>query len=87
MDAIGKGPDDIIGVGFDLGQGVMKALEGGYALVTADQQPYQQGYLPVLSLWQQLVYNLGPLVVDTGAGFVTQDNYQSVIELAEQGIR
>ena len=87
MDAIGKGPDDIIGVGFDLGQGVMKALEEGYALVTADQQPYQQGYLPVVSLCQQLVYNLGPLVVDTGAGFVTQDNYQSVIALAEQGIR
>jgi hypothetical protein len=41
----------------------------------------------VLSLCQQLVYNLGPMVVDTGAGFVTQDNYQSVIELAEQGIR
>ncbi len=87
MDAVGKGPDEIIGVGFDLGQGVMRAFDGGYVLVTSDQQPYQQGYLPVLSLCQQLVYQLGPLNVDTGAGFVTIDNYKDVVPLAEQGIR
>jgi len=55
--------------------------------VTSDQQPYQQGYLPVLSLCQQLVYKLGPLNVDTGAGVVTVDNYQDVVALAEAGIR
>jgi len=87
MDALGKGPDDIIAVGFDLGQGVMTAFDGGYVTVTADQQPYQQGYLPVLSLCQQLVYKLGPLNVDTGAGFVTADNYKDVVALAEQGVR
>ena len=87
MGAVGKGPEDIIGVGFDLGQGVMTAFDGGYVLVTADQQPYLQGYMPVLSLCQQLVYKLGPLNVDTGAGFVTADNYQDVVPLAEQGIR
>jgi simple sugar transport system substrate-binding protein len=87
MDAIGKEPGDIMGVGFDLGQGVMTAFDAGYVLVTADQQPYQQGYLPVLSLCQQLVYKLGPLNVDTGAGFVTVDNYKDVVSLAEAGIR
>jgi len=87
MEAVGKAPDEIIGVGFDLGQGVMRAFDGGYVLVTSDQQPYLQGYMPVLSLCQQLVYKLGPLNVDTGAGFVTVDNYQDVAPLAEQGIR
>ncbi len=87
MDAVGKGPGDIMAVGFDLGQGVMTAFDGGYVTVTADQQPYQQGYLPVLSLCQQLVYRLGPLNVDTGAGFVTTDNYKDVVALAEQGVR
>ena len=87
MEAVGKAPDEIIGVGFDLGQGVMRAFEGGYVLVTSDQQPYLQGYMPVLSLCQQLVYKLGPLNVDTGAGFVTVDNYQEVVPLAEAGIR
>lgn len=87
MDAIGKEPGEILGVGFDLGQGVMAAFEAGHVLVTSDQQPYQQGYLPVLSLCQQLVYKLGPLNVDTGAGFVTVDNYQDVVALAEDGVR
>jgi simple sugar transport system substrate-binding protein len=87
MDAIGKEPGEILGVGFDLGQGVMAAFEAGHVLVTSDQQPYQQGYLPVLSLCQQLVYKLGPLNVDTGAGFVTVDNYQDVVALAEEGVR
>lgn len=87
MSAVGKQPDDIIGVGFDLGQGVMRAFEQGYVLVTADQQPYLQGYMPVLSLCQQLVYQLSPMNVDTGAGFVTEDNYRDVAPLAEAGIR
>lgn len=87
MDAVNKEPGEILGVGFDLGQGVMAAFEAGHVLVTADQQPYQQGYLPVLSLCQQLVYKLGPLNVDTGAGFVTVDNYKDVVALAEEGIR
>ncbi|KPP88310.1 MAG: ABC-type sugar uptake system substrate-binding component [Rhodobacteraceae bacterium HLUCCA08] len=87
MGAVGKEAGEIIGVGFDLGQGVMTAFESGHVLVTSDQQPYQQGYLPVLSLCQQLVYQLGPLNVDTGAGFVTVDNYQDVAPLAEAGLR
>jgi simple sugar transport system substrate-binding protein len=87
MQAVGKAPEDIIAVGFDLGQGVMTAFEQGYVLVTADQQPYQQGYMPVLSLCQQIVYELGPLNVDTGGGFVTADNFMAVAPLAEQGLR
>ncbi len=87
MQSIGKEPDEIIGVGFDLGQGVMAAFEQGYVLVTSDQQPYLQGYMPVLSLCQQIVYQMGPLNVDTGAGFVTADNYMDVVPLAQEGIR
>lgn len=87
MQAVGKAPGDIMGVGFDLGQGVMSAFEGGYVLVTSDQQPYLQGYVPVLSLCQQVVYQLGPMNVDTGAGFVTMDNFEAVAPLADAGLR
>jgi simple sugar transport system substrate-binding protein len=87
MDSIGVEPGSIIGVGFDIGQGVKESLESGHMLVTADQQPYLQGYMPVLSLCQQLVYDLAPLNVDTGSGFVTVDNVGSVAELANQGFR
>ena len=87
MQSMGKKPGDIIGVGFDIGQGVKESLESGYMLVTADQQPYQQGYLPVISLCQQLVYKLAPLNVDTGSGFVTAASVGEVSELANAGYR
>jgi simple sugar transport system substrate-binding protein len=87
MQAVGKGPGDIMAVGFDLGQGVMTGFEQGYISLTSDQQPYLQGYMPVLSLCQQIKYKLGPLNVDTGAGFVTPDNYKDVVPLAEAGLR
>lgn len=87
MQSMGKTPSDIIGVGFDIGQGVRESIESGYMLVTADQQPYQQGYLPVLSLCQQLVYKLAPLNVDTGSGFVTAANVGDVATLADAGFR
>lgn len=87
MESMGIKPGQIIGVGFDIGQGVKESLESGHMLVTADQQPYQQGYLPVLSLCQQLVYKLAPLNVDTGSGFVTADNVAEVADLANQGFR
>jgi len=87
MDSMGIEPGSIIGVGFDIGQGVQEALESGHILVTADQQPYLQGYMPVLSLCQQLVYDLAPMNLDTGSGFVTVDNVGAVAELANAGFR
>lgn len=87
MDSMGIEPGAIVGVGFDIGQGVKEALESGHMLVTADQQPYLQGYMPVLSLCQQLVYDLAPMNLDTGSGFVTVDNVGAVAELANAGFR
>ena len=52
----------------------------------ADQQPFLQGYLPILNLCHRIVLGLGA-DVDTGAGFVTPENYHMVAKLAEQGLR
>lgn len=87
MDSMGIEPGSIIGVGFAIGQGVQESLESGHKMVTVDQQPYLQGYLPILSLCQQLVYKLAPLNVDTGSGFVTVDNVGDVAVLANEGFR
>ncbi len=87
MGSMGIEPGAIIGVGFDIGQGVQESLESGHMLVTADQQPYLQGYMPVLSLCQQLVYKLAPMNLDTGSGFVTAANVGKVAVLANEGFR
>jgi simple sugar transport system substrate-binding protein len=87
MDALGKAPGDIINIGFDTSPAIMEAFSSGYVQLTSDQQPFQQGYLPILSLCGTLVYGFGPLNVDTGAGFVDTSNYQDVADLAKAGYR
>src|SRR4029453_5519067 len=49
-------------------------------------RPSLQGYLPILSLCQQVVLGLAPMNVDTGAGFVTPQNYEIVAELAKPAL-
>ena len=87
MKAAGKKPGDIIAVGFDTSPQIVEAFKAGWVQLTADQQPFMQGYMPILSLCQQIVYGLAPINVDTGAGFVTPENYQAVSGLAKEGLR
>jgi simple sugar transport system substrate-binding protein len=87
MQAAGKNAGDIINIGFDTSPQIVEAFKGGWVQLTSDQQPFQQGYVPVLSLCEQVVYGLGPMNVDTGAGFVTPENYEAVAALATEGLR
>jgi simple sugar transport system substrate-binding protein len=62
--------------GFDLTPGTLTAIQGGQLDFTIDQEPYLQGFLPVLYLY---LFNLtGGLVsppnTDTGLTFVTKSN-------------
>ena len=87
MKAAGKKAGEIINVGFDTSPQIVRAFDGGWVQLTADQQPFQQGYLPILSLCETIVYGLAPINVDTGAGFVTPDNYKTVADLAKEALR
>lgn len=87
MEAIGKKPGEIYNIGFDTSPAVMDAFEKGYVQLTSDQQPFLQGYLPILSLGLTKVYDFGPITFDTGAGFVDQNNYKDIAELAIRGYR
>jgi simple sugar transport system substrate-binding protein len=87
MQALGKGPGEVINIGYDLSPAIIDAFAGGWVQLTSDQQPFLQGYLPILSLCLSKKYGMTPLSYDTGAGFVTPNNYQPVAELAKAGIR
>jgi simple sugar transport system substrate-binding protein len=87
MQAANKKPGEVIAVGFDTSPQIVQNFKDGWVQLAADQQPFQQGYLPILSLCEQVVYGLAPMNVDTGAGFVTADNYEAVADLAPQGLR
>ncbi len=87
MQVAGKKPGEIFNFGFDTSPQIVEGFKGGWVQLTADQQPFMQGYMPILSLCQQVVFGLAPINVDTGAVFVTPDNYQTVAKLAVEGLR
>lgn len=87
LTAAGKGPDDIIGAGFDLSPATLEAIRGGWTDLVIDQQPWLQGYIPILQICLSKVFGFSGLMVDTGAGFATADNIEFLAPLVEKEIR
>ncbi len=79
--AAGLKPGAVKVSGFDLGATVFAAFASGHVQLSADQEPFKQGYMPIVSLCMQKVYGLAPSSVDTSSGFVTTDNYKLVSTL------
>jgi simple sugar transport system substrate-binding protein len=86
-EAFGKEPGEIYHIGFDTSPEVIDGFRKGHVQLTADQQPFLQGYLPILSLCLTHNYGFAPMNNETGAGFVDVNNFEAVAELAEKGIR
>jgi simple sugar transport system substrate-binding protein len=66
----------VIAGGFDLQPGTLESVKGGSLDYTIDQQPYLQGFLPVIALY---LYNLSgglvsPTDTNTSLSFVTKSN-------------
>ncbi|GAA2108843.1 sugar ABC transporter substrate-binding protein [Actinomadura alba] len=66
----------VVAGGFDLNPATLTAIKAGDLDFTIDQQPYLQGFLPVLQLW---LYKLSgglvaPADTNTGLLFVGKDN-------------
>jgi simple sugar transport system substrate-binding protein len=87
FQAAGIEPGGVIAIGFDTSELIIQNFRDGWVQLTSDQQPWLQGYMPILSLCQQIKFGLGALNVDTGAGFVDSNNFESVAELAIAGLR
>ena len=87
MEAVGKEPGEIINIGFDLNPAVIEGFKAGYVQLTLDQQPYLQGYLPILQVCISKVYKFAGLYIDTGGALVDATNYKELEELVKQGYR
>ncbi len=74
---------------FDLAPEVLEAIAAGDMLFAIDQQQYLQGYLPIvlLTLYATNLNTIANPVLQTGPGFVTQENAERVIELSRAGTR
>jgi simple sugar transport system substrate-binding protein len=76
--------------GFDLGPDVLAGLKEGRLAFTVDQQPWLQGYLPVVLLAQRArigVFPDGHDALATGPHFVTRDDADQVLELSRRMLR
>jgi simple sugar transport system substrate-binding protein len=73
--------------GFDLSPGILRLVKAGYIDFTIDQQPYMQGFYPVVQLTHYCRYGLRPSDIDTGAALITKANVDAVMALVEEGVR
>ena len=74
---------------FDLTPDVLQAIKNGQMLFAIDQQPYLQGYLPIvlLTLYRTNLNTVANDVLMTGPSFVTSANVDKVIQLTAKGTR
>jgi simple sugar transport system substrate-binding protein len=90
-DALGSGERErpLAAGTFDLSPDVLDAVRDGELEFAIDQQPYLQGYLPVMLLDQLArrgVFPSDPGLINTGPTFITRENAARVAELSEAGI-
>jgi simple sugar transport system substrate-binding protein len=78
---------DCWAVGFDLSSEILRLVKAGPIRCTVDQQPYIQGFYPVVQLAHYVRYGIRPSNIDAGATIVDRTNVDRVIELAKQKYR
>lgn len=80
-------PGEIVTAGFDISPTAIDEVRRGYLTLVLDQQPYLQGFMPVVAAVLQAKYGLGGLYLNTGGGVVTADNVDLIEALVAQGLR
>ncbi|MCW5255569.1 sugar ABC transporter substrate-binding protein [Verminephrobacter aporrectodeae subsp. tuberculatae] len=83
----GVPPGKILLGGFDIVPDVLNGMKAGYIQVEVDQQPFLQGYLPVIQAHLMKKYKLSAWDVETGKGLLLPEQVDSVIDLSKKGYR
>jgi len=73
--------------GFDLSPNILRLLDAGVIEFTIDQQPYTQGFYPVIQLTLLLRYGIQPSDIDAGAAVITGKEAKGVMGLKMQNYR
>jgi len=76
----------LLGV-FDLVPEVLQQMKAGYIQVAIDQQPFMQGFLPVMMVYMLKTAGLPPFDVDTGQGVVLPKDVDSIMALSKKYLR
>lgn len=73
--------------GFDLSPETLRLISAGHIRCTVDQQPYIQGFYPVIQLALYIRYGIVPSDIDAGAAIVDASNVDQVMVLTRQQYR
>ena len=80
-------PGQIFLAGFDMSPRAAQAIKDGYVSLIIDQQPYLQGYLPILNICLAKKFGFSGLDFNTGGAFVDAGNVDAIAPLVEKSIR
>ena len=80
-------PGKVLLAGFDIVPVVLDEMDAGYIQVEVDQQPYMQGFLPVMMVHLSKTVGLAPADINTGEALVYPADVAAVRSLSEQGLR
>jgi simple sugar transport system substrate-binding protein len=80
-------PGKVLLGGFDLVPQVLEMMKAGYIQVEIDQQPYMQGFMPVMEAYLKKNVGLAPANIDTGEAVITPDQVDSIMALSKEGKR
>jgi simple sugar transport system substrate-binding protein len=83
----GTAPGKILLGGFDIVPEVLQQMKAGYIQTEVDQQPYMQGFMPVMEVYLAKNFGLSPADIDTGQGIVTPKDVDSLLDLSKKGLR
>ncbi|MEM1288937.1 MAG: substrate-binding domain-containing protein [Pseudomonadota bacterium] len=73
--------------GFDMSPNTAQAIQEGFQNLVIDQQPYLQGYLPILNICLTEKYGFAGLDINTAGAFVDATNVDVLAPLAAVEIR
>jgi simple sugar transport system substrate-binding protein len=80
-------PGKVLLGGFDLVPQVLEMMKAGYIQIEIDQQPYEQGFMPVMEVYLKKNIGLAPADIDTGEAVITPDQVDSIMALSKEGKR
>jgi simple sugar transport system substrate-binding protein len=84
---LGYDADDIVVVGFDLSAEVVPLIQEGYIDIVSDQQPWLQGFFPVIQIFLTKNYDFSGLTIDTGGRLITAGNIDLIAKYVLEGVR
>ena len=80
-------PGQVYFAGFDMSPNTAQAIKAGFQNLVIDQQPFLQGYLPILNICLTKKFGFSGLDVNTAGAFVDSANVDAVAPLAAKEIR